>query len=195
MESFCCWEECLGREPVTFVAARRGRQQRLRACPAPSAQPGKMFPGIAVISPEAKLPFSPGMNHADVKCLCFRNPAEFTARPSLLLTCMCKSPEFFQYLAVSSCFLLQNRTAGLEDSKCTGQVLRKTKAAASSGGNILSLLPAVLDLILPAGIFRLEQSGAQPGAVGALSVLRAEGAGDGEGSAFPWQEQRTHRPL
>lgn len=60
----------------------------------------KMFPGIAVIGPEAKFPFSPGMNHAGVKCLCFRNPAEFTARPSLLLTCVCKSPAFFQYLAV-----------------------------------------------------------------------------------------------
>lgn len=72
----------------------------LRACPGPGAQPGKMFPGIAVIGPEAKLPFSPGMNHAGVKCLCFRNPAEFTARPSLLLTCVCKSPAFFQYLAV-----------------------------------------------------------------------------------------------
>ncbi|RLW01533.1 hypothetical protein DV515_00007841 [Chloebia gouldiae] len=47
-----------------------------------------MFPGIAVISPAAKLPFSPGMNHADAKRLCFRNPAEFTARPSLLLTCV-----------------------------------------------------------------------------------------------------------
>lgn len=56
----------------------------------------KMFPGIAVISPGAKLPFSPGMNHADVKCLCFRNPAEFTARPSLLLTCVYKPPAFFQ---------------------------------------------------------------------------------------------------
>lgn len=130
------------------MAARRGRQPRL----------WKMFPGIAVIGPEAKLPFSPGMNHADVKRLCFRNPAEFTARPSLLLTCVCKSPEFFQCLPVVLVSCCRTALVGWGPQSA----LESRSCCCFLGGKHLPFLPAAPNLILPAGIFSQERFGAQP---------------------------------
>lgn len=77
---------------------------------------------------------------------------------------------------------------------CKGQELRKAKAVASSEGNILSLLPAAPNLILPAGIFR-QNSGAQARLHELWESYQCSGSRDGEGSAFPWQQQRTHGPL